>query len=166
MYIIPPEETVQQGDIFIGTHFVFLEERNRFLINQDGVLSIVDEGADAGDLVIASQVYPFMAVSQTCDLQRKEFVSIAPIYELTSIGGNGRQASVRSHKVTNCFYLYPNDHFEESYVDFSKITSIPLNRLQGVERIVSLDLRAQHYLADRLKQQFGRPVQPPPPNYI
>ena len=177
MYVIPPEsEHLQQGDIFPEIPIISLpNDREEFqILRTDGdnqnLLSL--EECDTAFLsgserfVVNSEMVSFMIVTQTCDLQRRGNITICPIYLLDVETNEGHKNSIKGYKVQTKFYLFPTRFFSESYVDLSKMNFVPSSVINIGDRLVSLDLPSQHFLADQIKRVFGRPIQPQPPDYV
>lgn len=78
-----------------------------------------------GDYVMAVlDKKPVLVLSQTCDIQTKNFIQVAPIFEYTKTGDALDRR--RSGLILPAFWLkpHPPDIPHESYADFEQIQSI------------------------------------------
>ena len=105
-------------------------------------------------------------LSQTCDIQQRETIIFAPVFEIAKAISDGRMTnnqaiSLRSRKLDYWFYLPKQDAvIEESYIDFQIIHYIPksliLENLQN--RVLALSDWGRHHLSWALSNFFGRPI--------
>lgn len=165
-------ESLLQGDIFAGHYFIIPPTNHPQLIQGQDILS----GEDNMSFVKVRAFYSkFIVISQTCDLQRREFVSICPVYPMSkqvSILENKGLNSKDKKKYLEMLEEQRNNHFmhlpaneatetipafEASYIDFQTINSIPRSLLKQNERIIGLSDRGRHWLGHKLSVLFGRP---------
>ncbi len=66
-----------------------------------------------------------MVITQTCDLERRNFVQVAPVYHARSLS-ESKQASLEKSEVNYLFYLPISQPglSEKSFADLSQITSV------------------------------------------
>lgn len=108
-----------------------------------------------------------MILSQTCDIQNRNFINIAPIISLSELKktktvNNDQIRSLQRQKTKYWFYLPEDqgDGFPESYVELTKITYISKRLLEKRNRIKSLSSLGRHWLTYKLNDFFGRPIFP------
>lgn len=101
-------------------------------------------------------------LSQSCDLQRRERVIIAPVFSFERMNlAEGKKSSIRGRQYNYWFYLPKfGDVLEESIVDFQMLTHVPRASVENYkhERILSFSDWGRHHLAWSLSDYFGRPV--------
>ncbi len=107
--------------------------------------------------------FTVMILSQTCDIQHRDFIVIAPVItieklEKSRVVNSDQIRSLRQQKTKYWFYLPNDNNFPESYVEFTKIVSIPKKLLDKKKRIKSLSDLGRHWLAYKISDFFGRPI--------
>jgi hypothetical protein len=150
MYVSIDITKILQGDIMEKFYFVTLPTDDIYIsrksVDNLKVVKKLNEVSDAYNedkeiILVNSFTSKGMIVSQTCDIQRREWISICPVFSIDKMrqdllkeGKNTERIEsainqVRSQKVN--YYLYlPSWHDEysilkESYVDLQMINSIP-----------------------------------------
>jgi len=101
-----------------------------------------------------------MILSQTCDIEHREYVAFAPVplvSDLLASGVSFDHKQLKDQKYLYWFYLPENKGFSEAYVDFTRITHLPKSILNKDKRIKSLSDLGRHWLAYKLSVFFGRP---------
>ncbi|MFZ0820039.1 MAG: hypothetical protein WAM91_08205 [Candidatus Acidiferrales bacterium] len=101
---------------------------------------------------------PVLVLSQTCDIQTKQFVQVAPIYP---VEGNAEHLEkLRQGRIISAFQLEPHPpHFPESYADLELVQAIHksyVSRLPPTEhfRLGPIHVRE---LQRFITRYFGRP---------
>ena len=96
-------------------------------------------------------------VSQSCDIDNKDFLSVAIVKPIDKIGGKNKQDSIREGKTVGAFLLPPTASFSESFIDLSMIfsmhRSIPVPALP--KRILSMTNDYRGVLRWRLSNFFA-----------
>lgn len=174
-----------QGDIVKEYPFSFIPKINdniilrennnslRLVLNNEEDIFISENNFEE-QLVVNSRLINIALLSQTCDLQRRETIMIAPVYSLEFLKNiladngsdeqaiNNKLALLRASRLEKqfhyYFYLPEIGNFPESYIDFNSIQSIPLENIDINKRILSLSNKGKHWLAYKLNSFFGRPV--------
>jgi hypothetical protein len=101
-----------------------------------------------------------MILSQTCDIEHREFVSIAPVFPITNIDSVAKQEAIRKRKVLYRFYLPLEGKFEESFLDITTINSVRRATLKLENRILALSHYGRSHLTFFINNYFNRPFQP------
>ena len=170
-----PDENLYQGDIL--HHFPIVILPDQLEIARPIIPTKVSEGLIEAELKLESELPDafskgtelilasaysanIMILSQTCDIDHREFVAVAPIFPLEQVEGKSRRDAVKENRVNHRFYLPPVADFVESYVDFTVINSVKRSRLNVANRIASLSDLYRHHLAEALHGFFCRPFLP------
>lgn len=145
---IEESHSFYQGDILRDTPFFIIPKS--FTETENGILQ---------------QNETVMILSQTCDIERRDFLIVARVISVNflkkDIGvGDNYHESLKKRKVKYYFYLPADNDFEESCVDFGQIIYIPKKALNKSNRIKSLSDIGRHWLAYQLTDYFGRPFDP------
>ncbi len=98
-----------------------------------------------------------MILSQTCDIEHREFVSIAPIFPLSNVENISTQNAIRKRKVFYRFYLPSEGDFEESFLDITTINSVSRSTLRLEDRFLSISHYGRSNLAHFVYNYFNRP---------
>ncbi len=98
-----------------------------------------------------------MILSQTCDIEHRDFILIAPIFPLSQIEQQTRREAIMKDKVNYRFYLPSIDALPESFVDLQIINTILKEHLSLDQRMASLSDRGRHMLAEKIHRFFCRP---------
>lgn len=96
-------------------------------------------------------------LSQTCDIQNREFVVIAPIFDLDTVKNNNRKTAIKEGKINYRFYLPVSEVMPESYVDFTLLSSVRKEFINVSDRILSLSDSYRPHLVWGLNRYFCRP---------
>lgn len=170
-----PDENRYQGDIFRNFPIVISPDRLEIARPitpaevSEGIMEaelkleseLPDAFSKGTELVLASAYRTnIMIISQSCDIEHREFVAVAPIFPLEQVEGKSRRDAIKSNRVNYRFYLPPAADLVESYVDFTVINSVKRSRLNVANRIASLSDLYRHHLADALHRFFCRPFLP------
>ncbi len=172
-----------QGEILIdvpflnmpkGTHWLLLRTRSGRPVdealqqgNLGGIVKILDSNqskeewynATHGDFAMARlSKGPVLTLSQTCDVQTKEFIQIAPIFPAE--GPSDHLARLRQGLIISAFWLKANPpHLTESYADFELIQAVHksyVKRLLPSHHFRLTEARTRE-LQRSITRYFGRP---------
>jgi len=169
-----PDENFYQGDILRHFPIVILPDQLEIArpittTEDKGIIEaelrleseLPDAFSKGTELVLASaHRRNVMIISNTCDIDNREFVAVVPIFSLVQVEGKHRRDSIKGNKLNYRFYLPPVGDLVESYADFTIINSVRKDRLDIVNRIASLTDFYRHHLADALHRFFCRPFLP------
>ncbi|MBU0606475.1 MAG: hypothetical protein KKI08_01260 [Armatimonadetes bacterium] len=115
------------------------------------------------DAIIAEATRIHVAImSQSCDVQRKQFVTLAAVLPLPSDWGSGKRQDVqRIDKHLDSFYLAAAGGFPESIIQFTMLYSVQREKLlaQRHKRILTLSLEARQRLQYKFGNFFFRPAE-------
>lgn len=115
--------------------------------------------------------FPAIIITQTCDLQRRNFTQVCPIFDFaflkaqliaegkTEQGAEGAIDSIRKGKTEYRFYL-PADsvyNINEGFVDLNLVCSIPRQQVQQLNRIASLQDHPRQVLAYFVSNLYVKP---------
>ncbi len=182
MYAVLPSTTHYQGDILLNYNFITPPIGKPYVFKENGTSSSVValdslQAPYAVDnkekLIVNSFLANAMIITQTCDLQRRDFISVCPVFPFTTIKNKlaenswGEQrinsfiTDIKSQKVNYYFYLPPYSldtiQVPESYVDLQVINAMPLANLSSYSKIISLSDKGIHWLGFKLSFLFARP---------
>ena len=111
-----------------------------------------------------------MILSQTCDIEHREFVLVAPVLPLSDVERESSSTArlIRDFKVFYRFYLpaIPSDEetatqgLPESFVDLTSVRSVSHDSLQMQQRIASLTSGGYRLLTGALNCFLTRPGRP------
>lgn len=112
-----------------------------------------------GELVMArASVRRTMILSQSCDLDWRKNIQVAPVYEAEGLDGQTLE-NLRNNDVGYWFYL-PSDGptMPESYSDLSLKTTVPASYFRRTDYLIRrLTTRAMLELQLLLSDYYGRP---------
>jgi len=171
MYETSPEPNVLfQGDVLRGVVIVALPA-GVDILRPDGEAGLLrpvrredceDAFASGREAIIAEATVTDVAIiSQTCDIQRKQFVTVAAVSPIPAEWGERKRQDLRRwDRMLNMFYLAPSGDFPESVADFSMLYTFGREKLMGLmdHRVLSLDASSRQLLQYKLSQFFGRPA--------
>jgi len=173
-----PSEPIRQGDIFVDIPRVEFELSDTLFVLEQGnkissisweelVLKKIDVPAVLGIILV-----PAIVATQTCDAQRKEYVTLCEVVELTEIGAfKEYNKQIAKNKVKNLlknerqihnfFYLPPDDilGFETcKTVRFSHTIRLPRNVLETIKdnRKARLNNTAYEHFREKLSNYYRR----------
>jgi hypothetical protein len=171
MYVDPLLQNQQiyfQGDILKDFPFYVLDRTVSVDKKETGVYepSGVLNDSNIGLKVIEKKLETIILLSQSCDLQRREYVLICPVFKLEDlvseqILNKETVGLIKKRKLYYLFYLPGTESFPESIADFQHIYHIPRSELEGLmdKRILSLSDNGRHHLGWALANYFGRPAE-------
>jgi len=186
-YTATPPNTLMQGDIIEKyplsyipkiEEYIFIRDNNGSPIilknSQEGINQYNNELQEE-QIVVNSKLNNIILLSQTCDLQRKKTVIIAPILDLDFLEKSLKENEPNEQKVKNklnslkarkfedqmipYFYLPTISSFPDRYIDFNLIQSVPIENIKIDNRILSFSDKGRHWLAYKLNAFFGRPIE-------
>jgi len=171
----PVPDFVQQGDIF--RDFIITTIPKDFLVARGGFL---DENLEEGEATLKpSQSIPdlfssgielivtratksnVIVISQTCDIQNREFVIIAPVFPLSRIESDKRVRAVKEGKTFYRFFLPQKEGIiEEAFVELTILNSVRRDCLSLERRILSLTHFYRGHFVYHLNRFLCRPFMP------
>lgn len=181
MYVPISSNEIYQGDIISNFSFIVSPLGEPITIQTDAgnlkqiQLSKIQHPYKEGKetLLVNSFLADGMIVSQTCDIQRRKYISICPVHRLTKIikdltndGWVEKQIknfvdTLRKQNVNYYFFLpqgiVDGTSIEESYVDLQMINSFPTANIERYARVLALSDKGRHWLDFKLISLFGRP---------
>jgi hypothetical protein len=151
-------EKLWQGDILENFPFFVFDNFN----------NLADNDSIPGKVRLSKVII----LSQTCDIQERESIMIAPIYEINiAETPSGLLSDLRSRKRNYLFYLpklemrnetsFENETIiNESFVDFQTIYYVKKDTIQNYKpnRVACMSDWGRHHLASALSIFFGRPI--------
>jgi len=172
---------LQQGDLIASVPVVklppallLLRARQEQQDLEHGTLAQLVEASQLPDafadglewIAVTALVAHVIVLSQTCDIEHREFVAISPVYPLGAISNPDTTGAVRQGKVHHRFFLPAAEahclpeatDLPDSWAELSVINSVPRDRLPLDERIASLTVQGQNRLAAHLNRFFTRPA--------
>lgn len=111
-------------------------------------------------LVVDSSLTIVAIVSQSCDIDRKPFLTLAVVSPITLVTNLSRKEELkRWDRVFENFWLPPENGIEESFVDLTLLFSVPRDALIGKigDRILSMTADYRNKFKYKLAQYFSRP---------
>ncbi len=183
MYALPTvEQPFFQGDLLSNYSFIVPPLGKQFVFIGDAVSSIVVELSAKEDaymdgkkeqLIANSFRSSAMIITQTCDIQRREYISVCPIFDLAVLKSKYTNYGWGENRINNFiedlknqkqnYFLYlpahtsENVNFSESYVDLQVINSMPSSNVTNYHRFLSLTDKGRHWIGFKLSNLFGRP---------
>jgi len=158
-----------QGDVvkdfpfFIFDNFSFVEKTDNNLYKKSENTKLEEES-----LILAkAKIGNIIILSQTCDIQQRENVIIAPIYPIkpfedNGILTNGQSGLIKKRRIAYWFYMPKLEGvIEDSLVDFQTIIYIPTKFLNDFKnnKILTMSDWGRHHLGWGLSNYFGRPIE-------
>lgn len=165
-------DILYQGDVLKDFPFFIFQDSFRGLKQAErrGVFELKErETFESGEaiLAISSRLNRVIILSQTCDVQERENIIIAPIYSIklfedSGILKDGKAGLIRKRMINYWFYL-PNLEgvLEDSFADFQTMYYVPRKILENHKRskLLTLSDWGRHHLGWALSSYFGRPIQ-------
>jgi hypothetical protein len=123
-------------------------------------------------IVVEATVATVVLISQTCDVQRKDYLILGLIRPLGEAGSRSKQEQVkRNDRVPDCFYLQPHPALtitspeglvEDFYVDFNCLFSMKREYVEAQrnKRVLSMTTEYRQLFQYRLGNFFSRPAMP------
>lgn len=117
-------------------------------------------------LVVKSKLSHIIILSQTCDIQDRTHVIVAPIYSIKNfedegILKDGKVGLIKERKINYWFYLPKLEGIlEDSFADFQTIYYVPREMLESYKKnkILALSDWGRHHLGWALSNYFCRPI--------
>lgn len=164
-----------QGDIFRDLYItpsssaplIVRSVTNTKEIHQGGALLSTQENTedffsdDFETIAIKAIRTNIIIVSQTCDIQNREFVIIAPIFSLSRIESVTKARAIKEGKTFYRFYFPAKEGvIEESYADLTLLNSIKKDLLPPNKQLLSLTDFYRNHFTYNLNRFFCRPFMP------
>ena len=147
---------VYQGDILSSYNFLIPPIGKPFAVAEKGespvpITDIIAAGIHPKQIIANTIETSAIIITQTCDAQRREFISVCPIFPLEQMKHDlaekwGKQRvsnfieDLRNHKINYYLYLPAINtnkvSVPESYVDLQVINSLPLQNLENYTSVV------------------------------
>lgn len=173
-----------QGEVLIDIPFLSMPKESRWTLlrtrsgrmldealehgNVGGTVKALDSNqskeqwytATEGDFAIARlSKRPVLVLSQNCDIQYKDFIQIAPIFEAE--GSEEEISGLKKGELFSAFYLkaHPPELPRESYADFELIQAVHKSYVKQIRAEQHFRIKPAHVreLQRRLTRYFGRP---------
>ena len=151
----PDHNRFYQGDVLSNYDIVILPDK---------IAQSSDPGTDKSDsgsslIYIKKLRTNIIIISQTCDIENREFVAVCPVFPITRIKTTDKKESIRRNSVNYRFWLPAKTGFlNESYADFQIINTIKIDNIVIESRLVSLTERYRAHLTNGLSRYFCRPI--------
>lgn len=165
----------QQGDIFAGVPLINPPRGSELVILRRPDMFLPPETLESGDLravresslnafdgfseyvaVSASRAVAVL-VTQTCDLNDKEYWLFSPFKSLDGSGID--EGNLFSGRFATLFGLpaHPNGEFEKAFIDLADLRLVHRDAVPPLsERMTSLSLQVRSALSEKLAQTMGR----------
>ncbi len=176
MYVKPEDlrfDILYQGDVLKSIPFFIFKEQMNILKNLEKANTYEIEAANEKSFenedilsAVNTKTSNIIILSQTCDVQDKENIIIAPIYPIKLFEDNKiltkeKAKQIRDRKYNYWFYLPKLEGIiEDSIADFQFIQYIPKLFLEKYKnnKIVTMSDWGRHHLGWALGNYFGRPI--------
>lgn len=153
MYAAEVSSDLFQGDIVNDFPFVILKDVAAGEFNEQG----------EAEFPLKAKLSRVILLSQTCDLQQRQYVIVCPVYPLASVSLNSNNVTlVKKRRMYQWFYLPKVDGvIEDSLADFQSIYYVPQTLVNQYKekRLLSLSDWGRHHLGWALSAYFGRPIE-------
>lgn len=163
-----------QGDVVKNFPFFIFKENFNYLkklkkVNTYETVKTEKESFNNGDALLAinAKLNNIIILSQTCDIQERENIIIAPVYPLkpledSGVLTNGKSGLIKKRKINYWFYLPKFESvIEDSLVDLQTIHYMPKVILDNYKqnKIITMTDWGRHHLGWALNNYFGRPIE-------
>ncbi|MDD5626436.1 MAG: hypothetical protein PHW01_00255 [Patescibacteria group bacterium] len=167
-------DILYQGDVIKNAPFFIFEDELRSLknlkkTNTYEAIKIGEKSFNNGEALLAinAKLNNIIILSQTCDVQDKENIIIAPVYPIKLFEDNGiltdgKAGLIKKRKINYWFYLPELEGIiGDSLVDFLTIHYIPKTFLEKYKsnKIITMTDWGRHHLGWALSNYFGRPIE-------
>jgi hypothetical protein len=175
MYVRPEDlnfDIMYQGDVLKDFPFFIFQEDLRGLKQSEkkGFYEVKEKETfedNEAILAVNSKLNHVIILSQTCDLQERENVIIAPIYSIREFEDNGvltggKSGLIKKRKINYWFYLPEVEGLlGSSFADFQTMHYVPKKMLENYKKnkILTLSDWGRHHLGWALSNYFGRPIE-------
>jgi len=135
--------------------------------NLGGLVKVLDSNqskeqwynATDGDFAMARlSKRPGLVLSQTCDVQTKDFVQVAPVFPVE--GAEEHKARLRQGRIISAFWLKEHaPELPESYADLELVQAVHKSYLKGIsgQQHIRLSHKITRELQKFVTRYFGRP---------
>jgi hypothetical protein len=174
--------SIYQGEILVEVPLLLVKKESRWLLLRTrsgktidealhngelgGTVQVLDSNQSAekwrtaidGDSVVAYLTKrPVLVLSQTCDIENKDFIQVAPIYRADPADVPRLQDG---NDMYSAFYLPGRPpQFPDSYADFERMQAIHKTYIKRLNPDQHFRLKDKHVreLQSRITRFFGRP---------
>jgi hypothetical protein len=111
-------------------------------------------------LVVDATLTNVAIVSQSCDIDRKPFLTVAVVRPISSVGNADRREALKKwEKVFEYFWLPSSAVLQESYIDLTLLYSVRAETLKAKinDRILSMSVSYRETFKYKVAQYFSRP---------
>jgi hypothetical protein len=126
-----------------------------------GSEELPDSFASLHEVIVNDAILTKVAiVSHSCDIDRKQFLTVALVMPISSVGNKERREAVKKwNKVYEHFWLPESSALEESVIDLTLLYSVRSETLKAkiADRILSMDEVYRYTFKKKLCQYFDRP---------
>jgi hypothetical protein len=112
------------------------------------------------ELVFAkAEMANIILVTQTCDLDHRNFLQVAPVYLASGLLGPTKRESLKTNSINHMFFLPADGNrlVEDSFADLSQITSIHKSYIRGANVVSRLATLGRVHFQNHLANLHGRP---------
>ncbi len=122
---------------------------------------VPDPFASGKEALIVDAILTRVAIiSQSCDIDRKPFLTVAVVRPITSVGNKYRRENLQKwNKVFEYFWLPSSQVLEESFIDLTLLYSVRSETLKTKigDRILSMTANYRNTFKYKVAQYFNRP---------
>ena len=169
---------VHQGDILSDCFFTALDSDTKIVETSLSGTEIKESpdsvlfSSESKKLVTNFKKSLGIVITQTCDIQRRDFIQICPVFSLESLKTeiskswdanrvNNHLGQLKNGKLGYYFYLpevtLDDYHLDESCIDLQLVTSVRRESILNYPRLVALSDVGRHWLSFSLMSYYGRP---------
>lgn len=177
-------QDIYQGDVIVNFHFLLPPlgepislQTQGSQINKVPISQVTNSYSNGNETLLANSfIGKGMIITQTCDIQRRKYLSVCPIHDFskikTDLASEGLdekriqsfEKQVKEQKVGYFFYLPAmtfgdGKNIGECYVDLQVINSVPRENISNYPRLIGLSDKGRHWLDFKLMSLFGRPFE-------
>jgi len=165
-------DILYQGDILKNFPFFIFPEKFKFLTKSNDENKFILETSQKtvhGEqpIMITVKLTSAILLSQTCDIQQRENIVVAPVYTIETFKESGILSDnkvdlVKKRRYGYLFYLPKLDGvIDDSIVYLQTIHYLPKNCVLSYKnnKIATMSDWGRHHLAWALSNYFGRPIE-------
>lgn len=109
--------------------------------------------------VLVGQRHPVLVVSQTCDIQHRSHVLVAPVRRAAEVEQPDLRDNIMQNGVNYYFALPDAPELGDCFADMSKILAVRLTMLRLERRVATLSAEARQVLQLHLSTFLTRPFE-------
>lgn len=148
----PDPVNLYQGDILKDYDIIILPDR----IASSPIQPTDQTLSGTALLEVKRRTTNIMILSHSCDIARREFVAVCPVFPIIE----NQRNDIKNGRTNYRFWLPAKPGvMEESYADLVIINTIKKDNLLITDRIASLTDRYRSNFTHRISQYFCRPIQ-------